>query len=360
MSSTLFEQKQCATCNKVGGIMICDGCKQTFCGKHVVEHRQQLALQLEHIMQEHDCIQQDILLQKDNHPSFEQIDQWEKESIMKIQEIAEKARIDLRQILQTSNERLTKTCRDIAMNLRSAQEAENFSEVDLTRWTQQLNDLKSQIQSPSLIDIPKENDSSIHFIKINQDNTTNAFIKCKDVLSLKTSSAAMIRERFVETNGLAIIDDDGLRIKHNDRDLKYIYCRGHELYSQGRHTVKFRVEKCAGSCNLFIGISSSSIGLQLLIYHLTVVVGWFSNNAVWQHETRSKNAELHEYNNDDIKTNDVFELILDCEKKQIELFRERTNTRQTIQIDTDKSPFPWCILLALRRKDDCVRILPSN
>lgn len=355
MSSTPFEQKQCATCNKVGGIMICDGCKQTFCGKHVIEHRQQLALQLEHIMQEHDCIQQDIVLQRDNHPSFQQIDQWEKESIMKIQEVAEKARVDLRQIVQSSCERLTKTCRDIAMNLRSAQEAENFSEVDLTRWTQQLNDLKSQIQSPTPIDIPKENDSSIRFIRINQDNTADIVTKCEDLLS-----SAIVQDRFAEANGLAIIDEDDHRFKHNDKDLKYVYCRGHELYSHGRHTVKFQAEKCAGSCNLFIGISSSTICLRILMYHSTVVAGWFSNNAVWQHETRSRNAGLHDYKNDDIKTNDVFQLTLDCEKKQIELFRERTNTKQTIQINTDKSPFPWSILLALCRKDDCVRILPSN
>jgi hypothetical protein len=326
----------------------------------VVEHRQQLTLQLENIMQDHDCIQQDIALQRENHYQFQQIDEWEKESIAKIQMAAEKARADLRQTFQSSDERLTRTCRDIATKLRSAREADNFSEIDLTRWTQQLNELKLQIKSQAMIYIPEDNSSGIHFIRIKQDNTANALIKNKDLLSLKTSSSTKIRERFAEVNGLAIIDDVGLCIRHNDNDLKYIYCRGHQLYSQGRHTVKFKMDKCAGSCNLFIGICSSNIGLRLIMYHLTIVAGWFSNNEVWRHGLHSKNIELNEYKNDDITTNDVFELTLDCEKKQIELFHERTNKRHIINIDLDKTPFPWCILLALRRKGDCVRILPSN
>jgi hypothetical protein len=361
MSSTLFENKQCVLCNKTGGILTCDGCKQTFCGKHVVEHRQQLALQLENIMQEHDCIQQDIIVHRNDNYLFEQIDKWEKESITKIQIAAENARTDLRQTLQSSDERLTRACRDIATKLRSAREAENFSEIDLTRWTQQLNELKLQIKSQAMIYIPEDSSSGIHFIRIKQGNYANALIKNKDLSSVKASSSTRIRERFGEVNGLAIVEDGGLSIKHNDNDFRYIYSRGHQIYSEGRHTVKFRANKCAGSCNLFIGICSSSIGLRLIIYHLTIVAGWFSNNEVWQHGVRANNStELHGYKNDDIKTNDVFELTLDCDKKQIELFRERTNKRHIINVDLDKTPFPWSILLALRRKGDCIQILPSN
>ena len=45
--------------------MLCDRCSQTFCDKHVIEHRQQSAHQLDHINTEHDLIKIDNF---DNHP----------------------------------------------------------------------------------------------------------------------------------------------------------------------------------------------------------------------------------------------------------------------------------------------------
>ena len=72
---------------------------KAFCGKHVIEHRQELAGQLDNIMQEHDLIQQEI-----EQPSLtinsllKQIDKWEKESIAKIQVAAETARATLEEI----------------------------------------------------------------------------------------------------------------------------------------------------------------------------------------------------------------------------------------------------------------------
>jgi len=60
MSASISGKKQCVKCNKAGGILICDGCQQTFCVKHVNEHRQELANQLDGIMQEHDLLQQSL------------------------------------------------------------------------------------------------------------------------------------------------------------------------------------------------------------------------------------------------------------------------------------------------------------
>ena len=356
MSSKSVEPKQCIVCNKAGGIMICDGCKQTFCGKHVVEHRQQLALQLEYLMQDHDCIQQDLAVQRDEHPSFEQIDAWEKKSIAQIQVAAKKTRDELRQVLAQADERLRKTCQDIAMKLRAAREEENFSEIDLTRWTEQLNELRTQMKSVTMITLSPTNHSSIHFLRIQQENSSKNLAQRADLQLLPIST----RERFSDANGLAIIDNQGLRIRHNGDDGRYIYARGHELYSRGQHRIRFHVDRCAGSSALFIGICSSNVPFQLLLHHLSVVVGWFSNHTVWQHEIRSQNANVSECKNNDIQSNDIVELLLDCEKKQIELICPRTHVRHTMKINLNKSPLPWRILLALRQKNDCVRILSNE
>ncbi|CAF3468474.1 unnamed protein product [Rotaria sp. Silwood2] len=150
MSASASNKKQCVLCNKSGGIMICEGCQQAFCGKHVIEHRQTLSGQLDNIMQEHDLLQQELAqpsLKK--NPLLKKIDKWEKDSIAKIQVAAETARKTLQELLEQSKERLSKTCRDITENLRASQEADDFSENDLQRWKKQLKELQLEITSPS-------------------------------------------------------------------------------------------------------------------------------------------------------------------------------------------------------------------
>ncbi|CAF5169027.1 unnamed protein product, partial [Rotaria sp. Silwood1] len=170
----------------------------------------------------------------------------------KIQLAAEKVRTDLKQILESSTNQILKTCRNVASKLLSAREAEIFSEIDLKRWTEQLNELKSQIKLLSMIHIVEENKSPVYLIEIKQTNNVNTYIKNKELLSFKR-----IEERFIEGNGLAIIEDGGLRIKHIDSDHKFIYFRGLKSYTNGRHTLQFKIEHSTGSYDTFIGISSS-------------------------------------------------------------------------------------------------------
>src|SRR5689334_1954081 len=106
-------QKQCITCSKSGGILTCNGCERTFCGKHVIEHRQELANQLDEIMQEHDLLRQELSRSSDEHFLLEQINKWEKESITKIQIAAEAARADLREMIEKTKEQLSKAYHDI-------------------------------------------------------------------------------------------------------------------------------------------------------------------------------------------------------------------------------------------------------
>ncbi|CAF5116613.1 unnamed protein product, partial [Rotaria sp. Silwood1] len=187
---------------------------------------------------------------------------WEQESMKKIQLAAEKVRTDLKQILESSTNQILKTCRNVASKLLSAREAEIFSEIDLKRWTEQLNELKSQIKLLSMIHIVEENKSPVYLIEIKQTNNVNTYIKNKELLSFKR-----IEERFIEGNGLAIIEDGGLRIKHIDSDHKFIYFRGQKSYTNGCHTLQFKIEHSTGSYDTFIGISSSDINLRQIMYH---------------------------------------------------------------------------------------------
>ena len=91
----------CAVCeNKdISGIFKCEGCSQTFCLKHTNEHRQYLRHQLDEIIFEHDSIFNAFdESQQESSLLFGQIDQWEKDSIIKIQQAAHDARIELQQM----------------------------------------------------------------------------------------------------------------------------------------------------------------------------------------------------------------------------------------------------------------------
>lgn len=89
----------CATCGKGVGLFKCEGCTETFCTKHVVEHRQTLNQQLDDIAIEHDVLQETIKHNKDQNNSLSNyIDEWERKSIEKIQQIAKEIRGKLTEV----------------------------------------------------------------------------------------------------------------------------------------------------------------------------------------------------------------------------------------------------------------------
>jgi hypothetical protein len=126
--------------------------------------------------QEHDIFHEDLLnrTEKQNeHILFNQIDRWEKESIDKIQQIAQESRITLKQILDNIINYGQKSLNKISLKLRRAREFDDFFENDLTRWTQQLNHLRAEIECMlNNINITNDHSTSIiKFIKIAHDQT---------------------------------------------------------------------------------------------------------------------------------------------------------------------------------------------
>jgi hypothetical protein len=104
MASSTITRAPCATCDNKGvGIFKCEGCSQIFCRKHVNEHRENLSHQLDEIVLEHDTLQQTIAEQNDQetnrHSLLQQIDEWEKDSIIKIQQAANETRIKIEELI---------------------------------------------------------------------------------------------------------------------------------------------------------------------------------------------------------------------------------------------------------------------
>ena len=358
MSVSATGKKQCVTCSKSGGIMICDGCQKSFCGKHSIEHRQELTNQLDGIMQEHDLLQQEFNQLSVDNSLLKQINKWEKESITKIQVAAEAARADLREIIEKSKQQLSKSCHDIASNLRSSREADDFSENDLDQWIKQLKELKLEIISPSLIKLIEDEQSKIRLITI-QDNsfTTNEPPKTKRVSVLKTQTAYTMRERFSQVYGVGVkLEDDGMVARHLDQDWNYVHILGEGLYSKGRQTVRFKVEFEHGVYNTFLGCISYRMINDKINFSSLPSAGWFGCNQIYHHGK----TILDGYDSSQFKTNDISSLTFDCDQQQIELCHEHQKKTYKLKIDTAKAPLPWRLLVVLCRPNDCIGILPND
>jgi len=359
MSASANTKKQCVTCNKSGGILTCDGCQQVFCGKHVIQHRQELGVQLDGIMQEHDLLHQEIERISMDHSSLQKIDQWEKESIAKIHLTAEIARKNLQKTLDQSKERFSKICRNTAIDLRSSREADDYSENDLIRWTEQIKTLKLEITSPSLVKIIEAKTPVIHLIKIEDNETNNnVSVNIKQPL-LPTSSPKKFQEKFLDVLGPVILENEGYLAKHTGPPWNYAYIRGHLLHYRGHHTHRFKLEKCHLPYRIFIGCMSSETAFEQDAFKSFSTVGWFGNNQVYEHGRCSSNCKKYNYNTYLIQINDVLRITFDCDKKQVKLFNERLNTLSTIKVDINKTPYPWRLLMVMLHEGDCVRILTN-
>jgi hypothetical protein len=359
MSASANTKKQCVTCHKSGGILICDGCQQIFCGKHVIEHRQNLAGQLDGIMQEHDLLQHEIERISMDHSSLQKINEWEKQFIAKIHLAAKTARKNLQKTLDQSKERLSKICRDTAVDLRSSREADDYSENDLIGWTEKLKTLKLEMTSASLVKIIEDKNSVIHLIKIeSNESNNNEPVNNDKQSSLSTSSSKLkIQEKFSDVVGPITLKNGGYIAKHTSCAWNYGYIHGNLLYSHGCHTTRFKLEKCHLPYCIFFGCTSYQTALTEDIFRSSSAIGWFGSNQVYEHGRCSSNSKKYNYNTYLIQINDVLRITFDCDKQQIKLFNERLNRISTLKVNINKTPYPWRLLMVMLHGGDCVRIL---
>ena len=158
----------CAKCEKSGCVAICYGCQQSFCTKHFMKHRLYLSQQMDDLSQKHELFQQDLNRDNFEHPLLSSIYAWERKSMRKIQEIAEKARNDLQQWMDKTKNEVKISLNQITEQLQSSEKSDNYTEIDLRKWTKQLEELRNLLEKPSTISIVEDEKPSsfIRTIKV--------------------------------------------------------------------------------------------------------------------------------------------------------------------------------------------------
>ncbi|CAF1007495.1 unnamed protein product [Rotaria sordida] len=149
--ATINELNFCSACNKTQAKSICAGCKKYFCRKDFKEHEQQLSIKFDNdIVRSHDeLLEQMQKLEKSNYLSldlFNQIEQWKKTAIKKVEKAADKVHHELIELIDKQRMIMTKQLEPITREIRSLRKEENFAEDDINRLRKKINEIQQKLK----------------------------------------------------------------------------------------------------------------------------------------------------------------------------------------------------------------------
>jgi len=353
-------KNSCATCKKNSGVATCDGCQQSFCGKHFGEHRQELSQQIDNISQERDLLRRDLDQHNIDNSILSRINTWEQESIAKIQVAAEAARTNLKELFDKNRKELQKSVNRITDELQSCRESDDYTEIDINKWIQQLQAIRKMLESPSIIcsDENETQKSVIRFIRVcdQQEHRSSSFSRqsLEQSVSVIEELNSSSNERFDGIIGDANISEEGLVCtSYADSIFPPSIIYGANRYSSGIYRIHFRIDKIEDSYSFF-GITTFPAKMIRVYDRDISLYGWWD---LLIPVVNGKTQRKWIKDNQTITTGDEMTLILDCDHRQIQLQHHRTDQLLQISVDLDNCPFPWKIIVKLQSEGDCVRIL---
>ena len=327
-------RKPCANANgcKQMGAAVCEGCSQSLCTKHFIDHRRYLTEEMNVVISERDQFQHALTEKTSNpnsHPLIMQINEWEKESIVKIQQKAKELRQELLQLATAHLDELSKNLRELSEELKKCHEEDNFIETDLREWKRSLDNLKENLTSPSTFSISRhDREPLVHDIYLNLIGKSDIFERVSD--------------------NRVRIENDG-QVAVHDASSDEIEVRGKKEYTSGRHEIRLCIEQSIDSWT-FLGINSKTTPLQNNSYTSKSSYGWSSNNNKWSNGSPQQTQI-------EMNANDIMTLIFDCDARKISMINQRTNAGYELDVDLDSCPFPWQLQVILYESNSRIRIL---
>jgi len=222
---------------------------------------------------------------------------------------------------------------------------------------EQLKELQLEMASPSSFKLCEDKYSVIPLITIKQINSINKKPEeSNEFFPVKNLTASSSQDRFWRVLGTAELDKEGFLAKHIGGNWDFVCILGQQLYSQGQHVVRFKIEQIQYPDSIYFGCISSQLTDDLIGSRSPFAVGWFGTKDLYQHGVYSGDCNSQDRK---LKSNDILCLIFDCDNRQIKLFHERINKTYEAPVNIDKSPFPWQFLMVFYYNNDCVRILSN-
>jgi hypothetical protein len=313
---------------------------------------------MDNIGQEHDSLRRDIGEEDSSHSLLLQIDKWEEESIIKIQTAAKEARAHLRQILDQMKNDIKISVDKITNELQVQRESDDYTEIDLNRWSTMLTDLRKLLKTPSIVQISEDDNTSniIHWIKVLEKNQSHSSSNPRQVsensLSQSRISYGLTKEIFDQSmDGISLYEDGLLAVYTSKLYYSYKTIFGKTVYRYGVHEIHFRIENKSAD-NFFFGIINSSQDLLARIFDTSTSNGW------WGFDVPVVDGKSQQPCGEKIlQSGDVVKLTLDCDNQQIRFENDRAKKILQLRINIKTCPFPWKIVVSLSRPQDALRIL---
>ena len=161
-------------CTDGVGHILCGRCDQWMCTKHFNEHREAFGAEMNQIRREHEdllriCYRENY----DQHPLFLRINSWEQQSIAKIRQAADEARLTMKKHLDQIKNQLKLSLAQVTSEQLAVRDKQNHTEIQVKRWMEQLKELREKLEKPRTIEL--------HHDKL--DSTASnaiALLECKE------------------------------------------------------------------------------------------------------------------------------------------------------------------------------------
>ena len=243
-TATAPGKSRCVVCAKEKATSKCSGCSQDYCFNHLSEHRQELARQLDEIEVNRDLFQQTILQEisdREKHVVLQEIDQWEKNSIEKIQQIAQEARETALKHTDASFDKTKIKLNQLTNEIKLARKEDDLTEIDLEKWTKQLKQLTEELNKPIDVVIRQSSTSIVSRIIVDVEVNSKCYIPNDSKWNQNGLTIAGGNGRGTELNqlssafGMRIDDEETLYIadQSNNRIIKWQKNATHGLIAAG-------------------------------------------------------------------------------------------------------------------------------
>ena len=178
---TDFSKNQCASCGKGKAVTKCEGCLQSFCYNHFLDHREELSKQLDEVENNRDILRQKLIEQETEPQKYastliQQVDKWECNSIKIIQRTAEEARQIILKHTEEQTIQVESQLNQLTDQLRQYRQRNDFLESDLQKWKQELIKLSSQSTTLSNITIREDLTSPVTTIQVHIGGKTDKIL----------------------------------------------------------------------------------------------------------------------------------------------------------------------------------------
>jgi hypothetical protein len=178
MAAPTTGRTQCVRCGKNRCTSKCIGCLKDLCHNHLNEHREQLGQQLDEIEANRTMFQESLAEQMkkpQDNPLIQQIDIWERDSIKKIKETADTAKQSLIQQISEHYKQIDMKLNTLATQLRESREDNDFNEIVLRQYQDQLVRLRTEPINLPIVSIRKDSWSCVSDVhaKLSGKNINN-------------------------------------------------------------------------------------------------------------------------------------------------------------------------------------------